>query len=134
MEIVRLNEENSYHLFITGRINGKMFDFMIDTGASQTIFDIAVIPELPKEEQPEIHSTGINKGELVTSFGIIRKFELGKLKKEEWKVILVDMAHINGIYKRFSSKQVAGLIGSDFLLAHQSVINYKKRHLVLRTA
>jgi hypothetical protein len=134
MEVVRLDEENSYHLFVTGNINGKTCDLLIDTGASQTVFDIAVIPEIPKEAQPEIHSAGINAGEVATGFGIIRSFKIGKLKKKEWQVVLMDMSYINSIYRRFTSKQVVGLIGSDFLLAHQSVINYKKRHLVIRTA
>ncbi|MDR0814927.1 MAG: retroviral-like aspartic protease family protein [Bacteroidales bacterium] len=133
-EVVTLGEENSYHLLVRGKLNGKPCDLLIDTGASQTVFDIALIPELPKKDQPDIQSSGINAGEMVTGFGIVTRFKLGELKLKDWRVVLMDMNHVNGIYQRFSSKKISGLIGSDFLLRYNAVINYKKRHLVLRTS
>ena len=34
--------------------------------------------------------------------------------------------------EKFTDKRVAGLIGSDFLLKHKAIIDYKRRELVLR--
>ncbi|MDR2848154.1 MAG: retroviral-like aspartic protease family protein [Bacteroidales bacterium] len=132
LEIVSLGEENSYHLLVTGKLNGKPCDLLIDTGASQTVFDIALIPELPKKDQPDIQSSGINSDSVVTSFGVVRRFKLGELKLKDWRVVLMDMQHVNEIYRRFSSKKISGLIGSDFLLRYNAVISYKKKHLVLK--
>ncbi|MDR3093809.1 MAG: retroviral-like aspartic protease family protein [Bacteroidales bacterium] len=132
-EVVALGEENSYHLLVSGKLNGKPCDLLIDTGASQTVFDMALIPELPKKDQPEIQSSGIIAGEMMTSFGIVNRFKMGELKLKDWRVVLMDMNHINDIYQRFSPKRISGLIGSDFLLRYKAVINYKKRHLVLRS-
>ena len=134
IEVVTLGEENSYHLFVSGSINGKKYDLLIDTGASHTIFDATLIPHAPADEtaRHEIQSAGINAGELKSGIGYIKKFKLGDLKRTDWTVILIDLTHVNELYKKFSDKRVAGLIGSDFLLKHKAIIDYKKRELVLR--
>ncbi len=134
IDIVTLGEENSYHLFVSAIINGKKYDMLIDTGASQTVFDATLIPESTNDKIriQEIQSAGIQAGELKSSIGNIEKFKLGDLKRRNWTVVLIDLQHVNALYKRFSSKHVAGLIGSDFLLRHKAIIDYKKKELVLR--
>jgi len=134
IDIVTLGEDNSFHLFVGGAINGKKYDLLIDTGASHTIFDAMLIPEAPENDTKnhEIQSAGIHAGELKSSIGHIKKFKLGDLKRTNWTVILIDLTHVNDLYKKFTDKRVAGLIGSDFLLKHKAIIDYKKRELVLR--
>ena len=135
IDIVTLgDEDNSYHLFVRGAINDTEYDLLIDTGASHTIFDATLIPETPADEQTghEIQSAGIHAGELKSSIGNINEFKLGDLKYVNWTVVLIDLTHVNDLYKKFTSKCVAGLIGSDFLLKHKAIIDYKKRELVLR--
>ena len=134
IDIVTLGEDNSFHLFVSGAINGKKYDLLIDTGASHTIFDAMLIPEASENKiyKQEIQSAGIHAGELKSSIGHIKKFKLGELKRVDWTVILIDLTHVNNLYKKFTDKRVAGLIGSDFLLKHKAIIDYKKRELVLR--
>jgi len=134
IDIVTLGEENSYHLFVRGKINGKRYDLLIDTGASHTIFDATLIPEAPEDKtvKHEIQAAGIHAGELKNTIGFIKKFKLGDLKRKKWTVILIDLTHVNDLYKKFTNKRVAGLIGSDFLLKHKAIIDYKKKALVLR--
>ena len=134
IDIVTLGEDNSYHLFVRGTINRRKFDLLIDTGASHTIFDATLIPEAPAGERAEqkIQSAGIHAGELKSSIGYIKSFRLGDLKRKDWTVVLIDLTHVNELYRKFSDKCVAGLIGSDFLLKHKAMIDYKKRELVLR--
>jgi len=134
IDIVALGDGNSYHLFVSGIINDRKYDLLIDTGASHTIFDAKLIPEMPVDEfvEHEIQSAGIQAGELKSSIGHIKTFELGGLKRINWTVILIDLTHVNELYRKFTDKQVAGLIGSDFLLKHMAVIDYKKKTLLLR--
>lgn len=134
INIVTLGEENSYHLFINGFINGNAYDMLIDTGASHTIFDAALIPEIDDNEgkRTEIQSAGINAGELKSSIGRIHKFRLGGLRRKNWNVVLIDLSHVNGLYEKLLTKHVAGLIGSDFLLQYNAIIDYKKKELILR--
>ena len=134
IDIVTLGEDNSYHLFVSGTINDKKYDLLIDTGASHTIFDATLIPEAPVDDtaHQEIQSAGIHAAELKSSIGHIKKFKLGDLKRVNWTVVLIDLSHVNELYRKFSDKRVAGLIGGDFLLKHKAIIDYKKRELVLR--
>ena len=134
VDIVTLGSDNSFHLFVICIINGKKYDILIDTGASHTIFDATLIPEIPADETEgqNIESAGIHAGELKTSFGRIKKFKLGDLKRNDWMVVLIDLTHVNELYKKFADKRVAGLIGSDFLLEFNAIIDYKKKILVLR--
>jgi len=134
IDIITLGEDNSYHLFVSGFINETKYDLLIDTGASHTIFDTSLIPEAPADKTAgfEIQSAGIHAGELKNSIGLIKKFKLGDLKRTNWTVVLIDLTHVNDLYRKFTDKRVAGLIGSDFLLKHKAIIDYKKRELVLR--
>jgi predicted aspartyl protease len=134
IDVISLGEEDSYHLFVSAAVNGEQYSLLIDTGASQTIFDAAVISELPVGEikKRKIHSTGINVGELNVRFGRIDNFQLGDLKRAKWVVALLNLAHLNEMYGNFTDKVVAGLIGSDFMLQYKAVIDYRKKELVLR--
>ena len=135
IDIVSLGDNPSYHLFVRGTINGKKCDLLIDTGASQTVFDSTLIPELTEDEYgtpKEIQSTGINAGELNSKLGSIRKFKLGKINYRDWQVVLIDLSHVNNMYQKFSDKCIAGLIGSDFLLDYKAIIDYKRKELILR--
>jgi len=134
IEIVTLGDDSSYHLFVGGAINGQRCDLLIDTGASHTIFDATLIPEKPKDgtEKHEIQSAGIHAGELKSSIGQIKNFKLGDLENEDWIVVLIDLSHVNNLYKKYTDKRVAGLLGSDFLLKHKAIIDYKKKELTLR--
>ena len=134
IDIVTLGDDNSYHLFVSGVINDQKCELLIDTGASHTIFDANLVPEIPADEmiEHEIQSAGIHAGELKSSIGRIKKFELGDMKRVDWTVVLIDLTHVNNMYGKFTDKRVAGLIGSDFLLKHNAIIDYKRRELVLR--
>jgi len=134
IHIVTLGEDQSFHLFVSGSINDQIYDLLIDTGASHTIFDASLFPEAPADEIAghDIQSAGIHAGELKSSIGFLKKFKLGDLKRKNWTVVLIDLTYINKLYQKFTDKRVAGLIGSDFLLKHKAIIDYKKQALVLR--
>ena len=134
IDIVALGEKDSFHLFISGLINNRHYDLLIDTGASHTIFDATLVPALSDNEIEDykIESAGISAGELDTGLGRISEFRLGDLMLKDWTVVLIDLSHVNSLYGKFTDKRIAGLIGSDFLLKYLAVIDYKKRELVLR--
>ncbi len=133
MDIVTLGDDSSYHLFVRGEIDGKPCDLLIDTGASQTVFDKASVHTVKlKGKKPEIQSSGIHAGELNTDIGKVKKFKLGELKCKNWQVVTIDLSHVNELYQKFSDKKVSGLLGSDFLLQYKALIDYKRKELVLR--
>ncbi|WP_346862268.1 retropepsin-like aspartic protease [uncultured Draconibacterium sp.] len=133
IEIIHLEADN-YHLIASANFtDGTRGKFVIDTGASKTVFDknLADYFDIDEHETEELHSAGINDEPLVTSIGYIRPFSFGKMKIENLKVALLDMAHINDLYSRAAGISVCGLIGSDFLLKYQAVIDYRRKRMVL---
>jgi hypothetical protein len=43
------------------------------------------------------------------------------------KVALLDLSHINELYKRATDLEICGLIGGDFLTKHHALIDYKRK-------
>ncbi len=133
IEIIEL-EDASYHLMIEAKFNHKLSgNLIIDTGASKTVFDQNFVETfaLNIEEIENQDSSGINAMITNAHIGIIDHFQVGKLKVENYQVLLLDLSHINHIYKKYSKKKIAGLIGSDFLVDHKAVINYGTKKLTL---
>ena len=66
IEIVEL-DNNSFHLFVEGFVNGQRCDLIIDTGASKTVFALNHISDIldePAEILAGIQSAGINAAEM----------------------------------------------------------------------
>jgi len=59
-------------------------------------------------------------------------FKLGKLKLKDFPVVLIDLEAINNLYRKVTGKEVHGLLGSDFLLEMNAVIDYSKASLILK--
>lgn len=134
-EIIELETDN-YHLIVSADFtDGSVKKWVIDTGASKTVFDLNLEKHfvLSEDETEELHSAGINTNPLTTQLGYLNTFTLGHLKIEGMKVALMDLSHINALYKKATQLKICGLIGSDFLLKYNAVIDYKKKMLTLKT-
>uniref|UniRef100_UPI0032171FD8 retropepsin-like aspartic protease n=1 Tax=uncultured Draconibacterium sp. TaxID=1573823 RepID=UPI0032171FD8 len=133
IKIIELESDN-YHLVVFSEFqDGTKVNWVIDTGASKTVFDknLAAQYLLSEDESEELHSAGINDETIKTSIGYLNPFVLGSLKVEHLKVALLDMSHINELYSKAVDIQICGLIGSDFLVNYGAVIDYKRKRLVL---
>jgi hypothetical protein len=56
---------------------------------------------------------------------------VGRLKIENYSCVLLDLSHVNALYQKYCDKSIAGLIGSDFLVQYQAIIDYGKRSMKL---
>ena len=133
LQIIEL-EEGNFHIIAEGKFSdGTTGYWAIDTGASKTVFDKnqEELYLLSKEKTEEIHSAGIGEKPLVTSIGNLNPFHLGKLKVENLKVALIDLSHINQLYYRATNLEICGLIGGDFLVKNNAIIDYKRKVLQL---
>ncbi len=133
IQLVELEEQNFHILVRSLFADGATGIWVIDTGASKTVFDKNLTPyytELEGEHE-EIHTAGISEQTLETSLGVLESLKFGKHKMKALKVALIDLKHINELYKKAANLQLCGLIGSDFLLQHKAVLDYGKRELVL---
>lgn len=133
IELITLEDE-SYHLMVDVYINNqKTGHLIIDTGASKTVFDRRFISPFAKEVEDieDNHSSGINAMITEAKTGKLPSLEFGELIIKDYQCLMLDLSHINELYKKYADKFIAGLLGSDFLLKYNAVIDYKKATLTL---
>jgi hypothetical protein len=134
VEIIEL-DNNSFHLFVQGFVNGHVCHLIIDTGASKTIFALNHLQSLLHQQpisQPDIQSAGISASSLDSHTGIISEFRLGQLLLKAMDTVLIDLTSIDELYRKYTSKSIWGLIGSDFLLKYKAKLDYGNLTLTLR--
>jgi len=127
LELIEL-EENNFHLVLKGKLGGKEIFWIVDTGASKTVFDKNLEDhyKLMKDDGHEQYqSAGISVGMVETRVGHLGKIRLGKLKIRNLKVALIDLSHVNEIYRKYRDIQIAGLLGSDVMAAYGCHIDYQ---------
>lgn len=122
------------HLAIRAGINGEKVVFLIDTGASNSVFDVddRVFGEI---EMSPVDENGTSSGfnselpQIVT--GEIKSIKIGRLEMRNKKVLFTTMQHINNLYKKLNLPRITGIIGSDMLLEHNAVIDFGSRLILL---
>jgi hypothetical protein len=134
LELIELEEAN-YHITVKSLFfQGKEGLWVIDTGASKTVFNIALndcFDLAPEDEEKIIQSAGIGSDRLDTAMGVLHPFTLGTFLIGHLQVALIDLSHINSLYYHVVEKEICGLIGSDFLLEYKALIDYSKLRLTL---
>ncbi len=136
LKIKLLNIENDgYHLLIKAKINGKVANLLIDTGASRTVFDLNRMDkfinkkDLKKNDQL---SSGLGTNSMVSHVSEIKKLDLNGLIIANYDGIFIDLSHVNKSYENIKLKPIDGVIGSDILLQFKAVVNYEKMELTLK--
>lgn len=136
IELVEL-EEHNYHLMLKSRMaDGKEGWWIVDTGASKTVFDRNrdnyFTLEAERHSQ-QYQSAGIAEGMVETKVGVLAKLSFGSVKIKNLKVALIDLKHVNEIYSRYHDKQVVGLLGSDILANYACCIDYGNKSIRFQT-
>ena len=134
IEVVEL-EDNSFHIIATLQIGSIEGDFIIDTGAYVTVIDkLTPFSYEPLEDVSEINSGGvcgeINEVELVN----ITTLHIGGHTIENVHAAVIDLQYVNSLYDKHLRRRVAGLLGSDFLVKHEAVIDYRNKELTLKVS
>jgi len=130
-----LKLDDGFHLLINVRVNAKPARLIIDTGASQTVFDKTNIKKFLKKEKFETHdklSTGLGTSNMKSHLVVIEKIEIGKIIIRKYKTVVIDLSHVNVAYKQMKQKPIDGVLGSDILKKHKAVIDYGSSRLSLR--
>lgn len=125
---------NSFHHMVRLSLNGKQANFILDTGASRTIFDISLFHEFVNFTDEDLHnndlpSAGINADLKEHQSLTLAEFITGQMQIQNFQVLLLDLSNVNHTYASLNLPPVDGILGSDFLLKYKSVIHYPKRVL-----
>ena len=135
LHIIDLNQDG-FHPLLTIKVFGKKFTVVLDTGASKTAFDKALLQQANESAlitESGILSTGLGTNSMASFTAVIHDMRIGRLKIPEFEVAVLDLSTINFAYEQMGHPQVLGVIGGDILMQYNAVINYGKRTLRLFT-
>lgn len=131
VEIVGL-EDNSYHLIVPVEINGIQGDMIIDTGASVTVVDKQVFPDNLLEETTVQMTSGSVTGQ-IHDVHLVKaaKFKIGQRTIKKMPLAAIDLKYVNEMYDKHLNRKIIGLLGCDFCVRHQVVIDYRKKEFTM---
>jgi hypothetical protein len=126
-------QDDGFHLLVEIIVFGQKSFAVLDTGASRSVFDQSWLkghlPELSHSE--EVHATTLFTTSS-TLQAVIPQLKIGRLLLTDYKTVALDLEGVNEAYEGLGHPSVVGIIGSDLLLKHQAVIDYKKLKLYLK--
>lgn len=127
-------EGDGFHLIAEGLINGKSARFVVDTGASRTVFDkerILAYIDNPEFNEKEGLSAGIGGTDISSFIFKLEELSFGELSVKDYQAVAMDLSNVNNSYAMLNIPPVDGVLGGDLLYKHKAVISYKlkKMHL-----
>lgn len=132
VQLVEL-EDNSYHIIVPVEINGITGDMIIDTGASVTVIDQNILPANQDfEKSGELQSGGVN-GE-ISGVRIIRpdSFKIGGKLIPAARIAVMNLDYVNQTYDQRLSRKIIGLLGCDFCVRFNAIIDYQNKAFTLK--
>lgn len=133
IEIINI-EGDGYHIITYGAINDRRARFVVDTGASRTVFDKEKIKkyiEKPKFSEKEGISAGIGGTDISSFLFSLESISFGELYISDYQAIAMDLSNINDSYAMIGLPAVEGVLGGDLMKKYQAVINYKSKKMRL---
>ena len=138
VKILRLtdfDEEGGCILYFTCKINNKKANLIIDTGASRTCIDEKSYYKFignNKENiiQKDIKTAGIGTNKMTSKLTQINIIKINKLSINNCKVFITDLSNVNAVFNDKIS--IDGILGNDFLVQYNAIIDYYKNTLKLR--
>ena len=128
-------EGDGFHIMIQGRINGKEANFLIDTGASRSVFDFATMSKFiddPQFQKKEGITAGVGSSDLESSTFDIESIEIGNMEIKHYQAVAIDLENIHETYEKIHLPKIHGIIGGDILVKHKAIINYRLKKIKIR--
>ena len=130
---IKLEENRFGHFVAHGELNDHKISVLIDSGASATVIDSAFVAEL----KLSTHSSAISAVGLGGSQGLLQivdldQFSLGTQRLDANGVKVMNLDHINRIYRSHSLPTLSAIIGADYLKAHSAILDYNNGQLWLK--
>ena len=119
---------------VKGTIHGKEANFLIDTGASRSVFDPNTIASFIDDiqfQKKEGMAAGLGSSDLESATFVIETFTLGELEIHDYEAVALDMENVHEMYDTLGLPHIDGIIGGDLLKRHKAVINYRYKKMRL---
>ena len=131
-DVVPFYKTRTDHITVTLQVNGKPCVFLVDTGGGATLIDISkkdwyqLSPQTVRD-----YAAGIGSATpLVRTAGM---FSINGTEFRNDSLFLMDISYVNAEFKKTRSRQVDGVLGTDFLEKHKAIIDYSRSALYLKT-
>ena len=127
-------EGEGFHIMVKGTIHGKEASFLIDTGASRSVFDPKTISSFIDDltfEKKEGMTAGVGSSDLESATFRIDVFSLGEMEIRDYEAVALDLENIHEMYGKLGLPHIDGILGGDLLKRHKAVINYRNKKLRL---
>ena len=127
-------EGDGFHIMVKGTIHGKGARFLIDTGASRSVFDPKTLSSFIDDlqlEKKEGMTDGVGSSDLERSTFVIDHWTIGELEINHDEGVALDLENIHEMYRKIHLPHIDGIIGGDVLKRYKAVINYRSKKLRL---
>lgn len=127
-------EGEGFHIMVKGKIHGKEANFLIDTGASRSVFDPNTISKFIENlqfEHKEGLTAGVGSSDLESSTFFIGSFSIGDLEIQDYEAVALDLSNIHEMYGKLGLPRIDGIIGGDLLKKYKAIVNYKGKKIRL---
>ena len=125
-------EGDGFHVMIEGKINGMEARFLVDTGASRSVFDPQVITrfvENPTFEKKLGITAGVGGSDLESSTFIIDSLSFGDIEIRHYEAVALDLENVHETYQKLGLPAIDGIIGGDLLYRLKATLNYRLRKI-----
>lgn len=127
-------EGEGFHVMVKGVIHDKEANFLIDTGASRSVFDPTTISNFIENlqfEPKEGMTAGVGSSDLESATFIIDSLAFGNLEIHDYEAVALDLSNIHEMYSKLGLPKIDGILGGDLLKRYKAVINYRSKKLRL---
>jgi len=126
-------QDDGFHLLVEVVVFNETHFAVLDTGASRSVFDKALI-EKHLAETLKV-SDEINAATLFTTTTTIQatipEVKIGSLKIKQYETVAFDLQSVSDTYRQFGHPPISCIIGGDILVEYKAIINYDKMLLKL---
>ena len=126
-------EHASYHPLVTGFIGDNQVNLILDTGASRTVLSSHLTESFGKVEchNEEAFAAGINAQRMEVEQVVLPSIVLGDKEFTDMTVFSTDLQAVSSLYEQMAGIKIDGLLGSDFLVAYDAMINFQTCEIIL---
>ncbi len=120
-------ERKGYHPVCTLLVNNCIARFVIDTGASHTVMDfnrIEIFADKTSVKSNNELSTGLGTSSMQSMMVRIKSMEIDTIKIHNYKMILLDLSHINATYEAMGIKAIDGVLGTDIMYKYKATLSF----------
>lgn len=122
------------HIETAVTIDGIRANFLIDTGASNTVIDIDFAKNnLMEFASIEMQGGGVGTSAMNLFHKQVKVFKINDFEIPSFDLYATDFSHIKeSLAKKGINQPSTGVIGADILIKYMAKINYKKKRLYLK--